>query len=44
VLYLLHGRLGTYTDWDKLGEMKTILDNLVDQKKIVPMIVVMPEN
>jgi enterochelin esterase-like enzyme len=44
VLYLLHGRLGTYSDWKDLGEVQPILDNLVDQKKMAPTIVVMPEN
>jgi len=44
VLYLLHGRMGTYEDWKKSGDAQAILDNLVDQKKMVPAIVVMPEN
>ncbi len=44
VLYLMHGRFGTYEDWVNLGNANIILDNLLDQKLIDPMIVVMPEN
>jgi enterochelin esterase-like enzyme len=44
VLYLMHGFGGDHTDWTKEGDAATILDNLHAQKKIVSMIVVMPDN
>ena len=42
VLYLLHGSLSDETGWVKDGAADTILDNLYADKKLVPMIVVMP--
>jgi len=42
VLYLLHGIGGDEKEWLKNGQPQVILDNLYDQKKIEPMIVVMP--
>jgi enterochelin esterase-like enzyme len=42
VLYLLHGGGGDETAWNDNGRASEILDNLIAQKKIVPMIVVMP--
>ena len=42
VLYLLHGIGGDETEWYKNGAPQVILDNLYADKKIVPMIVVMP--
>jgi enterochelin esterase-like enzyme len=42
VLYLLHGAGGNETNWTRAGAAGTILDNLYADKKIVPMIVVMP--
>jgi enterochelin esterase family protein len=42
VLYLLHGRNGTAADWTQAGFANFILDNLLAEKKVVPMIVVMP--
>ena len=42
VLYLLHGSLSDETGWLKDGAADTILDNLYADKKMVPMIVVMP--
>ncbi len=42
VLYLLHGIGGDENEWTKGGEVDTILDNLHADKKVVPMIVVMP--
>ncbi len=46
VLYLLHGWGGNQTDWTTKGEGQAqfILDNLLASGKIVPMIVVMPDN
>jgi enterochelin esterase family protein len=42
VVYLLHGRNGTAADWTQAGFANFILDNLIAEKKAVPMIVVMP--
>ncbi len=42
VLYLLHGIGGDEKEWLKNGQPQIILDNLYAEKKIVPMIVVMP--
>jgi enterochelin esterase-like enzyme len=42
VLYLLHGIGGDETEWQRQGAPEAILDNLYADKKLVPMIVVMP--
>jgi enterochelin esterase-like enzyme len=42
VLYLLHGAGDNETGWQKKGSADVILDNLYADKKVVPMIVVMP--
>jgi enterochelin esterase family protein len=42
VLYLLHGSGGTELSWVDEGVINVILDNLIADKKAVPMIVVMP--
>lgn len=42
VLYLLHGWSETETSWDEEGRANLILDRLLAEGKIVPMIVVMP--
>lgn len=42
VLYLLHGIGGDEKEWLNGGKPQVILDNLYAQKRIVPMIVVMP--
>lgn len=42
VLYLLHGSGGDEEAWVTLGRVPNILDNLIAQGKIEPMIVVMP--
>jgi len=42
VLYLLHGMGGDEEAWPTLGRAAQILDNLMAQGKIKPMIVVMP--
>ncbi|MDQ0107360.1 enterochelin esterase-like enzyme [Chitinophaga terrae (ex Kim and Jung 2007)] len=42
VLYLLHGIGGDEKEWLNGGQPQVILDNLYAQKKIKPMIVVMP--
>ncbi len=42
VLYLLHGIGGDMMEWYKNGRPDIILDNLYADKKLVPMIVVLP--
>lgn len=42
VLYLLHGIGGDEDEWRRGGQPNVILDNLLADKKAVPMIVVMP--
>jgi enterochelin esterase-like enzyme len=42
VLYLLHGIGGDEEEWHRFGHPEIILDNLIADKKTVPMIVVLP--
>ena len=42
VLYLLHGADGEDSVWTTLGRANVILDNLLADKKVQPMVVVMP--
>ena len=42
VFYLLHGIGGDHNEWPRGGVPHNILDNLIADKKAVPMIVVMP--
>src|SRR5436190_11926701 len=42
VFYLLHGKGGSESNWTKAGAANVILDNLYADKKVEPMIVVMP--
>jgi len=42
VLYLLHGIGGDETEWERYAHPDTLLDNLLADQKVVPMIVVMP--
>jgi len=42
VLYLLHGIGGDEEEWHQHGNPEVILDNLIADKKAVPMIVVFP--
>jgi enterochelin esterase-like enzyme len=42
VLYLLHGIGGTEREWQRGAAPENILDNLIADKKIAPLIVVMP--
>jgi enterochelin esterase-like enzyme len=42
VLYLLHGIGGDEEEWRRGGHPNVILDNLIADKKAVPMIIVMP--
>ncbi len=41
-LYLAHGYDNNEIDWTTGGDAASILDNLIDEKKIEPMVVVMP--
>jgi enterochelin esterase-like enzyme len=42
VLYLLHGADGEDSVWSAFGRAHVILDNLIAEKKVQPMVVVMP--
>jgi enterochelin esterase-like enzyme len=42
IFYLLHGRGGNEANWTRGGAANVILDNLYADKKLVPMLVVMP--
>jgi enterochelin esterase family protein len=42
VLYLIHGGGDTAVSWSTVGRANDILDNLIAEKKALPMIVVMP--
>lgn len=42
VFYLVSGTTDTEETWFKVGRVNFILDNLIAQKKAVPMIIVMP--
>ena len=42
VLYLLHGIGGDETEWQRFAHPNVLLDNLLADGKVTPMIVVMP--
>lgn len=42
VLYLIHGSNGTSADWSAVGRANFMADNLIADKRMVPMIIVMP--
>ena len=42
MLYLLHGIGGDETEWQRFAKPNVILDNLLADGKVAPMIVVMP--
>lgn len=42
VLYLLHGGFNDEETWTSMGRINVIMDNLIAQGKVKPMIVVMP--
>jgi enterochelin esterase-like enzyme len=42
VLYLFHGANADETAWERLGRVNLILDNLLAEGKIKPLVVVMP--
>ncbi len=43
VLYLLHGLRGMAADWNSLGGIGRTLDQMIADKRIKPLLVVMPE-
>ncbi|MGO8801382.1 MAG: alpha/beta hydrolase [Roseiarcus sp.] len=43
VLYLLHGLNGGFHDWVALGGVQQTLDRLIAERRIRPMVVVMPD-
>lgn len=43
VFYLLHGAGDNERGWSTIGRANVILDNLIAEKKAVPMIIVMPD-
>lgn len=42
VLYLLHGSFGNENAWPEYGKIQSVMDTLIESKKIPPAIVVMP--
>ncbi|MEO6568541.1 MAG: alpha/beta hydrolase-fold protein [Opitutaceae bacterium] len=42
VLYLLHGNNDRPNGWIDVGNLNLLMDNLLAEKKVVPMIIVMP--
>jgi enterochelin esterase-like enzyme len=42
VLYLLHGIGGDETEWERFAKPGLLMDNLLAERKAVPMIIVMP--
>jgi enterochelin esterase family protein len=42
VLYLLHGNNDTAAGWTDVGKANFILDNLIAEKRALPMLIVMP--
>lgn len=43
VVYLLNGFTGDETDWIRHGAIKDIADELIRGRKIVPMVIIMPD-
>ncbi len=42
VMYLLHGSFGDENAWPEYGKIQSVMDRLIESKKIPPAIVVMP--
>ena len=42
VVYLLHGLYGTWQDWENLGRMKLVADELISSGEAKKMVIVMP--
>ena len=43
VIYLLHGLYGTHVDWATAGHMKDIVDELIANGELAPVVIVMPD-
>ncbi|WP_299224947.1 alpha/beta hydrolase-fold protein [uncultured Psychroserpens sp.] len=43
IVYLLNGFTGDETDWVKHGELQTVADQLIENGKVLPMVIVMPD-
>ena len=43
VIYLLHGLYGTHVDWAGKGHMKDVVDELIADGELVPVVIVMPD-
>ena len=43
VVYLLHGYTDNHTGWTQFGEIPYLLDDAIRERRITPMIVVMPD-
>ncbi len=43
VLFLLHGLGDSNSGWLEYGKIQNIVDNLISEKKVIPMIIVMPD-
>jgi enterochelin esterase family protein len=43
VVYLLHGRDSSAAEWLRLGDVETTLDRLIAERRIPPLLVVLPE-
>ena len=42
VVYLLHGMYGGYSDWQEMGKMKLVADELISSGEACEMVMVMP--
>ena len=42
VVYLLHGLYGVYSDWENLGRMKFVADELISSGEAKEMVIIMP--
>ncbi|MBQ2482119.1 MAG: esterase family protein, partial [Bacteroidales bacterium] len=42
VVYLLHGMYGGYSDWQEMGKMKLVADELISSGEACEMVIVMP--
>ena len=42
VIYLLHGLSDDYTAWDKKGNLKPVVDELIRSGEALPMVIIMP--
>jgi enterochelin esterase-like enzyme len=43
VVYLLNGFTGDETNWSRKGLVRNIVDELIRGKKIIPMVIIMPD-